>query len=478
MESNISIANIGPIARLSIPIPDEGGMVVLKGRNGCGKTESLDAIQSALTGKGKPPLRDLATKGEIAIGGVRLTVAKSVRRSGQLEVTTLEGKLSIGDLVDPGLLDPVRADATRIKALVELSGIGIEEDDLVGFPAEVLEGIPLADPVAAMAELKRRLDIGAREYEKLAAAEQAKVKALLETLGDEFPSGPMPDQDALRTATIDAIRSLDRLRAEQAVATEAAQKAQKAREQLQTVPEIDLERLLSLRAEVETQLADKEEQISLLKKRLEESKHELNLLLAQHENADLQIKQAKQQIELRTQLEHVIAASEHPGPSQTDVDVAATALEAAKQAEAAADRLRQQLTLKDKADYAAEEADRLSSEAVFLRRKAKQTDEVLSEIVGNIPDCPLRIESGRLIIDTKRGPTFFSDLSMGEKYRVVLPIAMRAVGKQGLIVLSQEAFEGLDPTNRRTVADMARELGILIITAECSDDPEITTEIV
>lgn len=452
--------------------------MVLKGRNGSGKSESLDAIQSALTGKGKPPLRDLAQKGEVTAGGVRLTVSKSVRRSGELEVTTLEGKLSVSDLVDPGILDPVRADATRIKALVGLSGVAIEAEDLVGFPAEVLEGIPLADPVTAMAELKRRLDIGAREHEKLAAATRAKAKALWETLGDKLPSGPVPDQDALRAATLNAIRTLDRLEAEQAAATVAARKAQAAREQLRTVPEIDLDSLLSLRDERSAQLADKGEQIILLKQRLEESKHELNLLLAQHEDAGLHIKQAQQQIALRSQLEQVIADSERPGPSQADVEVAVAILQAAKQAEEEAERLNKNLELRDKADYAAEEADRLSSDAFFLRLKAKQTDEVLNEIVSSIPDCPLRVENGRLVLDTKRGPTFFSELSMGEKYRVVLPIAMRAVGEQGLIVLSQEAFEGLDPINRHAVANMARELGLLIITAECSDDPEITTEII
>jgi ABC-type branched-subunit amino acid transport system ATPase component len=120
----INIKNIGPIESVSIPVPAEGGVVVLHGRNGSGKSTALDAIQSAVTGKGKPPLKDKAAKGEVHAGGVTLTVAKSVRRAGELTVTALDGRLSIADLVEPGINDPLRADASRIKALVNLSGAG------------------------------------------------------------------------------------------------------------------------------------------------------------------------------------------------------------------------------------------------------------------------------------------------------------------------------------------------------------------
>ena len=114
----ITLKNIGPIENVTIPVPAEGGVVVLRGRNGSGKSTALDAIQTAITGKGKPPLRDKAAKGEIHAGGVSLTVAKSIRRSGELVVTSLDSRLSVADLVDPGIVDPLRADASRIKALV------------------------------------------------------------------------------------------------------------------------------------------------------------------------------------------------------------------------------------------------------------------------------------------------------------------------------------------------------------------------
>ncbi|MCB1771940.1 MAG: AAA family ATPase, partial [Candidatus Competibacteraceae bacterium] len=50
--NNIMIKNIGAIESVSIPVPKGGGVVVLRGRNGSGKSTALDAIQSAVSGKG------------------------------------------------------------------------------------------------------------------------------------------------------------------------------------------------------------------------------------------------------------------------------------------------------------------------------------------------------------------------------------------------------------------------------------------
>ena len=41
---NVKIKNIGPISTLSMPVPEGGGVVVLKGRNGSGKGTALDGI--------------------------------------------------------------------------------------------------------------------------------------------------------------------------------------------------------------------------------------------------------------------------------------------------------------------------------------------------------------------------------------------------------------------------------------------------
>ncbi|MBK8184776.1 MAG: hypothetical protein IPK63_18615 [Candidatus Competibacteraceae bacterium] len=79
----INITNIGPIAAAAIPVPEDGGVVVLRGRNGSGKSIALDAVNAAVSGRGKPPLKDLAGKGEVQACGATMTVGRTVRRAGR-----------------------------------------------------------------------------------------------------------------------------------------------------------------------------------------------------------------------------------------------------------------------------------------------------------------------------------------------------------------------------------------------------------
>ncbi|MBK8191523.1 MAG: hypothetical protein IPK79_13880 [Vampirovibrionales bacterium] len=130
---------------------------------------------------------------------------------------------------------------------------------------------------------------------------------------------------------------------------------------------------------------------------------------------------------------------------------------------------------RDRADALKLSAQEYAEEAKELREKAKQTDEVLSEIVAEIPACPLRVVDGRLVTDTKRGATFYSDLSAGERWRIALDIAIQAVGTGGLLVIPQEAWEGLDPQNRDAIAKQAKAARVVILTAECSDS-ELSAE--
>ena len=48
--SSVLIENVGAIDRLTIPVPDGGGVVVLRGPNGIGKTTALDGVMTCVTG--------------------------------------------------------------------------------------------------------------------------------------------------------------------------------------------------------------------------------------------------------------------------------------------------------------------------------------------------------------------------------------------------------------------------------------------
>ena len=90
---------------------------------------------------------------------------------------------------------------------------------------------------------------------------------------------------------------------------------------------------------------------------------------------------------------------------------------------------------------------------------------------------PLRVEAGRLVLDTHRGATYFADLSHGERWKIALDIGIDAVGENGVLTIPQEAYESLDPVNRRSIAEHVYGRGVVIITAEASEDEVLTAEV-
>ena len=442
-------------------------MVVLRGRNGSGKSIALEAVNAAVSGKGKPPLKDLAKQGSVSAAGVNLTVGRAVRRSGELEVSTLEGRLSVADLVDPGIADTIRADATRIKALVGLSGATIDPGDLHGFPENLLDGIDLDEPVAAMAELRKRLNIGASEYEKLAAKDEAAAKALLESL--EELDGAAIDPDKAQERVTQALRAIDRLEGQIKLAVDASARNKAARDRLAMIPSVDVDAAQRDAARLEDITAEKKALALKLKSEYEAALADYKTSVVDKDAATAAALAAFDQAQLRAELERQISESEIAKPSYEEIEAANSELAAAKAEQTKAAQQQAMNQQRIKSDELFSSSQDHAQEAIELRRKAKQTDEVLSEIVSTLAGCPLTVIEGRLSTQTKRGPTFYADLSMGERWRIALEIAIAAVGEGGLLVIPQEAWEGLDPQNRDAIAKQAKASRVVILTAECSD---------
>lgn len=96
-------------------------------------------------------------------------------------------------------------------------------------------------------------------------------------------------------------------------------------------------------------------------------------------------------------------------------------------------------------------------------------------MVARVTDA-LKVSGGQLVVAATGEP--FERLSHGEGWRIALEIAANMVGTGGIVVVPQEAWEGQDPINRAEIAEIARAVGILIVTAECSDDAAIAAEVV
>ena len=91
------------------------------------------AIHAAVTGKGKVPIRDGEKAALVEAFGVNLRIGARVTRGGESAAVGLEGKFDVSDIVDPGIANAESADAKRIKALVQLTGV---EADISAFEIE------------------------------------------------------------------------------------------------------------------------------------------------------------------------------------------------------------------------------------------------------------------------------------------------------------------------------------------------------
>ena len=176
----ITLKDIGRPKNLRIPLPEDGGIVVLTGRNGAGKSTTLEAIQDAVTGrkdkKSKP--RDGVTSGRLNGCGITMTVSRKITRTGELTVETLDGgRLSIADLVSPPFKGEVEADGRRIKALVQLAGVVADfslfknlhrfADQIVSVEAQGADDIlVMADKTKRDFEQEARNAEGRRDIEK------------------------------------------------------------------------------------------------------------------------------------------------------------------------------------------------------------------------------------------------------------------------------------------------------------------------
>lgn len=490
--STIEIENVGPITSLSIPVPAEGGVVVLQGPNGRGKTTALEAV-SALA-KGRPPaLRDGTKRGRIEGLGVKINVGLSSRRSGELEVQSLEGRLDVSDLVDPGIASPEAADAKRIKALIALSGVECSPDMFAGLVEggrdkleEIVPPTKLASPdiLELAAAVKRAIETEARQVEGKAETEAGRAKGLFEQVSG-IPEQAEHDAETLRLAYEEAVRDHQQLLAQanaNARLKAAANAAQVSLDQAQiSAPADSVE-------QIDHRITLAEDDLRVTNESIQELQQELALQIHARDlkqQALVGLRSEKERAEqhaaridgLRAQIE---AAATLHAVTADDIAAAEKRKDAASQACVDGARIRDAWVKRAHAIAATSESQRLRKQAESLRQAAAGTDEILTELVSGL-NVPLQVQvidgRTRLMTTTVRGPTYFADLSAGERWRIALDVAIEAVGPRGLLTIRQEAWEGLDPANRQAICDHVRARGVVLLTAEATGGDEIVPEV-
>lgn len=487
-ERNLTVTNIGPVEFLELPAP-RGRVVVLRGRNGAGKSSTLEAVSAHVSGRGSVAVRDGAVRGEVDGFGAVLKVARRNTRAGELEVVSLEGRFDISTLVDPELKSAEAADGQRIKALVQLAG-GSGADpalfyDVLGGQKEFENyvspsSVETDDLVTMAARIKRDLEKHARLEEDKAQRAIAAAEAARSANGATDLEGP-DDAEKLQADLEFAISENSRLKAQAETINQQLFAAKAAREKL----DASLQQSSTVGVEAARQAE------TLAREAFEKATAEVEKLQDLLDQA--QTFARLQEIDHKNTLHNLETAIQHEqqlGDCRTAIDAAANlepvALEllqqaaddvvTAKQALERGVLIRQAKERAAVADQHMNEAAAHRRSADWLRDCAHATDEVLSDMVSKL-GCPLAVSGGRLMTNhPARGECHYAELSDGERWKIALDIAIAAVGPNGVLTVKQDAWQDLDPSNQQLIIDHVAETDVTLYTAAC-DDGELRAEV-
>lgn len=482
------LENVGAVGRLEVPETPDGGIVVFVGKQGTGKTTAISAIDALISGK-KPngiTTKDGELFGKVEGWGAKLTLGDRVRRTGEIEVTSIEGRIDPGLLVNPGIKDPAIADEHRIKALVSLAAVkpdlslfhdafGSKElFDAVVKPSSIQTG----DLVAMSGALKRDADAAALASEREADELAGRAKAKFEK-PEGIDESASCDENELALAYDEAVMAVSRLQATKEANDQIREDAEVATERLQEIGDS------GSKEEAQKHLADSllkfendAQSVKELEVSLRKAKERCGLAEAVWKAARKQLEAAEQSDKQRqTLLDLIDRAKNCRVIDKAEIEAALVVKDEARAAVQKGQRVR---------DYLANKADgeRLSKQSIAARQKADRlrkaaaaTQDVLSAAVQKAGIPELRVDNGRLVTRTKRGKTLFADLSEGERWRIAIDIAIRQVGRGGIFAVNQVAFDSIDIHNRRAINEQVRAAGVTIITAETLQDDQSNGEI-
>lgn len=492
--------NLGAIEEFVFPHVATGGVGVFQGEQGAGKSTILAGIAAIASGETKGPklpIRDRAKSAEIEAFGMTLKVSARTTRTGEPEVTWIEGKFSLNDLVDPGIANPEAADARRIKALIQISGV---EPDIAlfervlsetGVEALSPEAMEAPDLVAMCERVKRDLESHARKVEGIAENARGRVQALKKASEtDEAPIPPEITPDAAQGQLEAALGALGGVRAKIEADKKRWEAAAKARDAQQKAAAawrgVSVEAAQKAYKQAKRQAEARGKMVAELKAELELAESELKKAddRAYQFERDLTASEAHEAL-MASWKKTIEDGEDCPdSPNDQSLEDAQEEVDRARKLVAAVairDKMAEQIAeAKEQAKVAADS----ERQAIKLRDAARATDDVLSDAVGRL-GTGLRVEGGRLVLDTDRKQSeHFAELSKGERAKVVLTIAVNQAaalstdGRMGIFVIPQEMWEGLQPLNRQWVADLCRERKVMAYTGLVTDEPGLTCKVI
>jgi hypothetical protein len=462
----IEIKDVKAIVNLTLPIPEGGGVVVLQGANGCGKSTALDAIATAAGARDRGlTARDGAKFGKVTAPGVTLRVGRSTTRAGELELQSIEGKHSVDKLVDPGFVDPEASDRARIRTLIQFAGV---EPDIGIFGG--IEGYDYAkdhvveseDVLKIAANLKEEIEKLARSSENSAADAMARASLLYDQC-QGIDSTVERDGHELRQAVEHKIRRLADTERLQRERQERRAQWIEAKSQLTTL-ETASESLDG------AMLAEKQSREYAEQKRAELGRLQQEIAVAneQQSQSAKRLESIKKSHVAMGKLRESVNAGEPELIPDSQIDDLKQSVERARAAEQAGEIQRKKHIDRDGSVKWQQIAKNDTDEGKYYRAGAAKIDGILSEQINRL-GVDLAVMNGRLYYDTSRGPTLYDELSAGERWRIALDIVIEIAGADSLLSIPQECWEALDPANQMAIAKHCQSRGVALFTAEATD---------
>lgn len=489
----LTLENLGGIEHIDIPCRP-ATVVVLRGRNGAGKSTVLQAVDAVVN---KRPLK--ATKREGAAStdkafargfGVTIKLGLSgPRRSNDLVVEAIEDDFDLGTLVDPGIADPQKADLRRIKALCNIVDAEVSLEDLyalVGsretFEAIVRkESLEIADPITMVEAVKRDFEAAARA--KNSAAEQAHAAAVAKLAENDGVDLTAPsDSLALQQTLTDAVQRLSQLTSDRDAWARMNAGRMEARQQLDAVSATydgpTVEQAEGRVTALNDALLEKNKLVAEMERRLMDLSTEIRGLQVERKAAEAAASAAKSHEQALAGWRRTIseAGAETCPVQPADIEQAAAAVTEARKATEYGQRVRDALKRKDEAAQREQEAEKCRLLSEKFRTAAQGTLDVLAESVRAVSERIDFDSEFRLVVKhPTRKTCYFADLSVGERLALALDMVIETAKRsetRKVAKIDQEAWEALDGCNREMVVGKVRGSNITVITAEATREAD------
>lgn len=494
----IEIKDIGPITSQVLHI--EPGVTVISGQNEVGKSTAIMAT-AALAGRKDVGLsvRDGCKNGMVQGLGTTLLVGARTTRAGELDVESIEDKIDLASLVDPGLKQPQAATKKRIRALISLTGTRLDIADFSVILPEAMQGEILQadaddDPVDMAGKIKRRMEGKAREMEEQAKEYETRAvgsKMIYEHLDIDAPH----DSAVLQQAYEDALQDSGSIKGQVKAAATRADEIASAKRTLviaesagnglaiaeaqlqakQKAHEAADSAAFEAKANVDScqcQIDEMIQRIARLKQSAAECAKTRDAALDAMNSQAATVEGIKRETSHLAELRKLAEAVAPEAPSEDDVAAAKEAADKAFAALELASKVRDGLKAKEEHDkHRKTQADFLEKANIF-RLAAHATDDVLSNAIDA---KTLKMIEGefRYVEGDRNEP--YDRLSDGKRWQVAILEIARTIHKTAkrlaVIPLNQQAWEGMDEANRKIVAEAAVECEICIVTAEAGSGP-------